>query len=79
MDEINAILNPAFINEIPYIALLEAGQPLRADVLSWTIQYAISNKLNFLWEVNGGRNWLGSPEFIQAMSNQESPTDKSVH
>lgn len=78
-NEINAILNPAFINEIPYIALLEAGQPLRADVLSWTIQYAISNKLNFLWEVNGGRNWLGSPEFIQAMSNQESPTDKSVH
>jgi uncharacterized cysteine cluster protein YcgN (CxxCxxCC family) len=78
-DSVNSLINPAEIDGIPFIKLIEAGQTLRADVLSWTIQYAISNKMNFVWEINGAESWIGSPEFNQVMLNRAVPNNKSVH
>jgi hypothetical protein len=77
-NEVNALLNASNLNGIPYINLLESGETLRSDVLTWTIQYAITNNLNLMWEVNGGKHWIGSPEFNQAVLQKEDPIDKSL-
>lgn len=67
--EINAIIDFCNINEIPYLRVKEAGEVLSSKVLTWIIQYALRNKLNLYWEVNGGANYSGSPEFLEAMEN----------
>ena len=66
-DEINAIIDTREINEIPYILLREAGGIMDVRVLSWMIVYVLQNNLNLKWMVDGGFNYLGSPEFLKAM------------
>lgn len=62
---------------IPYISLREAGDILSAKVLTWFIQYALANNANLYWEIQGGVNWIGSPEFGQDI--QLKPKDKNLH
>lgn len=76
-DQINAIIKFDTIENIPYLNVIEAGEVLQSRVLSWLFQYAINNQLNFVWQINGGLNWIGSPEFHQAMS--EVPKGKNSH
>jgi hypothetical protein len=68
--EINAIVDFRKIDntDIQYIKIHEAGETLRSDVLSWLLQYALKNQLNLIWTVNGAQNWLGSPEFVEAVT-----------
>lgn len=66
-DSANCIVSYKNDNGIIFMELTEAGQTLRSDVLSWTIQYALSNNINFVWTINGGANWIGSAEFNQLM------------
>lgn len=68
-NEINAIITTSKIKdkEIYYLNVVEAGEPLRSDVLTQLILYTLSNNLNFAWQINGGKNWIGSPEFLEAM------------
>ena len=77
-DQINAIIKNSIINEIPFVSVIEAGEVLQSRVLSWLIQYAIKNQLNFSWQINGSLNWIGSPDFHQAMES-DPPKDKSLH
>ena len=73
-DQINAIIKFDEIKGIKRMVAIEAGEVLQSKVLSWLIQYAISNQLNFAWQINGNFNWIGSPEFHQAMI--DLPNDK---
>jgi len=66
-NEINTIIDVRFINGIEYLEVTEAGSALSTKVLSWLVQYSIKNNLNLFWEVDGERNWIGSPEFNWAM------------
>jgi hypothetical protein len=66
---INAIIDERTVEEIPYLNVKEAGSTLNAKVLTWLIQYAMSNNLNILWEVEGSKNTLGSSEFLNAIQN----------
>lgn len=76
--EINAIVDyRTTSNGISYISANEAGSILSSQVLTWIIQYALSNNLNLLWKVNQGLHWIGSPEFIEAI--QEDTKGKTVH
>lgn len=70
-NDINAILSGKEINGIPYLSLIEAGERLDSKVLSWVIQFTIKNKINFYWQIDGGVNYIGVPEFINAMQNQD--------
>ncbi len=65
--EINAIIDYRMIDNIPYLNVKEAGSVLSSKVLTWIIKYALERKANLYWEVEGGKNWLGSPEFIKAI------------
>lgn len=73
--EINAIVDFRDIEGIPYLRVKEAGQILSSKVLTWVIQYAISKNMNIYWEVDGGKNWLGSPEFQEALLKDSKTND----
>jgi hypothetical protein len=69
-DKINAIISKRFIKDtqIEYWDLCEAGETMRANVLTWVIQYALNNGINLRWQVESGNHWVGNKEFIDAMS-----------
>jgi hypothetical protein len=56
-------------NNIYFLELIEAGETLRADVLSWLINYCNKNDLNLFWEVNGKKNYMGSDEFLKEFND----------
>lgn len=72
--EVNAIIDYMGIDGIPYIRVTEAGETLRSDVLSWLIQYVVNTGKNICYQVKGGFNWIGSPEFLDAMRKQNNQT-----
>jgi hypothetical protein len=43
---------------------------MQSRVLSWFFQYILKNGTNALWEVDGGSNWAGSPEFNHLMAQK---------
>ena len=62
-NEINAIVDFREVKGIKFMRVKEAGTVLESRVLSWLIQFALKNNINFLWHINGGKNWFGNPEF----------------
>jgi hypothetical protein len=77
-NEVNALVEFRIINDVEYLKVTETGEVLSSKVLTWLIQYAITNQLNFLWQVEGGFNWMGSTQFHLLMEDQYSPTSKSL-
>lgn len=72
-NEINAIVDYREIEGIKYLNVVEAGETLRSNVLSWLIVYALSNNINIYWNVAGGSNWIGSTDFLKAMERRNKP------
>lgn len=71
-DKVNAIIEMRVTKEgIPYINVLEAGQTLSAKVLSWIFEYAIKNSMNLCWEIEKGKNLIGSKEFLFSIKKEE--------
>jgi len=64
-EESNVILTWRVKDDIEYVELLEAGETVRSDVLSWAIQYALNNELNINYQINGGWNKIGNPKFLE--------------
>lgn len=62
-----AIFTTRAIKGIPYIKLIEAGQKLDSEVLSWAMSYALANDFNFSWRVLENIFWIGSDAFNKAM------------
>ena len=61
--DIDAIIDFRQIKNHTYINLKEAGNPMQSRVLNWFFQHILKTGMNALWQVNGGLNWEGSPEF----------------
>jgi hypothetical protein len=62
------ILNEKSINGIPYVEAVEAGEKMDAAVLNWIFtQYAEDRFKNIRYQIDGGWNWMGSPEFVEAI------------
>lgn len=53
------------IDGVEYFSATECGEKMDSSVLSWLFNWALSNNLNFQYQVNGGFNRLGSPEFLK--------------
>ena len=66
-DKVGAIITLKQIKGIDYLELVEAGNVMPSKVLSWFITYGLNKKLNLLWQVEGGNNWIGSNEFLESM------------
>ena len=71
-DYINTIIDIRKINNIQYINVVDAGSPLKTEVLSWLIMYSLNNGLNLFWTINGGTHYIGSPEFLEEMNKQKT-------
>lgn len=70
---VNAIIDEEVIDGISFIRLVEAGAPMSAQVLSWVVKYAKLNNRNLYWEVNNGKNYMGSKEFVAMMTARMGP------
>lgn len=53
-----------------YYNIVEAGEPLRSSVLSLMIQHCLINRSDLRYEIEGGSNWIGSPEFVEHMTSR---------
>lgn len=60
------------VDGIEYLSLVQAGERLDSKVLSWYLLYAMSNGINFAWEIDYETRWIGSPQFIKSMKNKYS-------
>lgn len=52
-----------YVNSIKYLLLVEAGNKMDSEVLSWGLSYCLANNLNFCWHVSDKIFWIGSDEF----------------
>ena len=64
---VNVIIDTRIIENHSYVNLIEAGSIVSSKILNWFIQYVMANQLNAVWQVEGGINWLGNPEFSNAI------------
>lgn len=71
-EQINAIISFKEVEKIPYVILVEAGETLDSKVLSWLFKYVLEHNFNFVWQIAGGINWIGSPEFTEAFSKTQN-------
>jgi hypothetical protein len=65
----NVIIDFRNIKGHSYINLIEAGSVVSSKILNWFIQYALNNKLNAVWSVEGGKNYIGTEDFIKTVEN----------
>ena len=73
--EVGVIVANQEINGIPYLLLVEAGNRVDAEVLSWFLAWAVSQQLNVEWQVGEKFHQLGSMEFINAITQRAKALD----
>lgn len=66
-----AILDEASIDGIEYLRLIEAGETLAPEVLTWVMKYVLKDNKNLYWEVYGSGHWIGSDSFKESMNQQK--------
>ena len=71
----NVIIAYPGLDDISYMSVLESGKPMNASTLSWIILFALENSYNLLYEVDGGQNVIGTPEFISAYHKSKRKKD----
>jgi hypothetical protein len=59
------------VDNIHYLQAVEAGKKLSVETLNWLILKFINDRINILYEISGGKNWLGSKEFIQLIKDKK--------
>ena len=67
---VNTIVDFREIEGEQYICLTEAGEQISSKVLTWFIHYVLKNKLNFLWHLDGGINYIGNEKFLEIMGKK---------
>ena len=70
-----AIFTRQVIEGISYLALVSAGKPLDAKVLTWGMKHAKDHQVNFSWVIDGHRSWIGTTAFCEIMErvNKNQP------
>ena len=64
-NEVNTILVVAEQEGIQYLSVIEAGEKLRPEVLSWAVMYCLSDNFNLQYTIDGAKNRIGSTEFLK--------------
>lgn len=68
----NAMISFTQVEGIPYLSLMEVGAKMDSKVLSWVLLFALENNYNFLYQVEGGLNTLGTQEFVDAFNRTKN-------
>jgi hypothetical protein len=74
--EVGVIVVNQEINDIPYLLLVEAGNKVPPEVLSWYVAWAVGNQLNVRWQVGNQMYALGSQEFHEALFRLQEAIEK---
>lgn len=61
-----SIVTKRIHEKIEFFEISECGEVIQAHVLSWLIIWSLNNGKNLKYQVNGGWNKIGSPEFLNA-------------
>ena len=64
--EVNAIIVFRKNDDIEFIEVVEAGEKLRSEVLSWALMWCLDKKINIQYSIDGGVNKIGSPKFLKS-------------
>jgi hypothetical protein len=64
------VVNQVTDDGIEYLALVEAGNKVPAEVLSWYVSWAVAQQLNVEWQVGEMTYALGQPEFHEALARR---------
>ena len=56
--------------DVPHFEVVETDGKIDSLVLNWIIMYAIRNKINLKYSVNGDVNNFGSAEFIEYVNKR---------
>jgi hypothetical protein len=62
--EVNALITKMTKNDQTWLEVIEAGEPLRADVLSFMIMYCLNKQINLKYFLKGGANKIGDVSFL---------------
>lgn len=74
--ETGVIVTSQEIDGIPHLMLVEAGNEVPAEVLSWYVSWAVANQLNVEWQVKNKMYALGSTEFHEALARRAAFAQK---
>jgi hypothetical protein len=76
---VNAIFVAEEIKGMKYVTVKETGKKLDSTVLSWVILARQEGLLgNVRYEIDGGWNFVGTPEFLSVMSGAKLPQEKQL-
>ena len=64
--EVKAIVTEREVNDLKYWDLVECGQTLSSEVLSWLVVWALREEGNLQYRINGGPHKIGQQEFLEA-------------
>jgi hypothetical protein len=53
---------------IRYLDAAEIDRKMDSSVLSWLLMQHVNHRVNIRYQIDGGWNWVGSAEFLQAMA-----------
>jgi hypothetical protein len=74
--EVNSLITRLNINGMPYLALVEAGEKIRAEVVAWFIVFVSSKGINAEWQIDGRSYFAGSPQFLKAVEDRDRQQNK---
>jgi uncharacterized cysteine cluster protein YcgN (CxxCxxCC family) len=69
--ESGIILTGREINKIPYLEIVEAGSSMTIEMLNWVFKLHLIKRTNLYYEIKGGWNWIGSPEFCNEIEKKK--------
>ena len=65
-DLANVIITKRFNKGIDFYEIIEAGSVMQARVLNWLVLWALNDKKNIKYWIEGGANKIGCDEFLNA-------------
>lgn len=65
-DQSKAIVTEREVNGIKFWDVVECGQTLSAEVLSWLVVWVLENDANLQYRIKGGPHKIGRPKFLEA-------------
>jgi hypothetical protein len=68
--EVGVIISTPQIDGIPYLHLVEAGNKVPAEVLSWFLEWVFKNQLNAEWQIGDTWHVFGSRDFLKAIDRR---------
>jgi hypothetical protein len=64
----NVILRMKYLDNIKYLEIIEAGEKLSAEVLSWALSLIVKKEIeNMKYQISGGWCYFGTEEFYNAI------------